>query len=378
MKRAIGFVMAGVFLVGTAGIASAASATVGLKASTSWVYDANSPRNSSAGGDEVFLNSLSYPSAGLNEKDQDVNIDLVELSLDGDAGDVMYRAAIWYGDLAIASGDSASGDAGLFEANVTLPLGPVKATVGRFPTPIGYEVAQPWGNANISRSYQWSAQPINHDGAMLSYDGGTWNAGVGIVNEYSVMSGFRRFDSETISSDNNYDKGIIANVGANFAGWDFKVAGIDSNWRDPGASDLNGQLVNFIAEGQIVNVPLAFEYTYFKFDAGYPIGVLASSDSPGDSETDSFSLYVGQQWGAYGLNARFEYDDVKVDSPGQDFDGWAGTLTGSYQFAEGVEFRAEYRHNEVDQNNAPVLFADSDTSGVSDSQDVFLAQVIVY
>ena len=157
MKRAIGFLMAGVFLVGTAGIASAASATVGLNAATSWVYDGNSPRSSSLDPDALFLNSLSYPSAGANQKDQDVNIDLVELNVNGEAGDVMYRAAIWFGDLAAYAGDDASGDVGLFEANVTLPLGPVKATVGRFPTPIGYEVAQPWGNANISRSFHWSS-----------------------------------------------------------------------------------------------------------------------------------------------------------------------------------------------------------------------------
>ena len=38
-----------------------------------------------------------------------------------------------------------------------------------FYTPIGYEVLEPWGNANISRSYSWSLlQPINHDGAFVS------------------------------------------------------------------------------------------------------------------------------------------------------------------------------------------------------------------
>ncbi len=380
MKKLIVLALAGVFLVAYAGCAHAADAQLSVAGSASWTYDFNSPDNGAFFG--FGTNQQSYPNAGSGEATaEQVNIDLVELHLMGSASDnVDYEAALWFGDLAPVSGDCSTdtggdvdcNDVGLYLANATFPVGPLDVTVGRYATNIGYESAQPWNNAHISRSLAFLAQPINHDGVNVAYDAGNWWGSVGVVNQYTV--------SDVGFSDGDYNKGVTGDLGLQAGDWTLDVAGIFDTVKGVASPSGEADLVDvsFVAEGQVGNVPLAFEYNYQDFETGATVLALPLT---GDVEADSFALYSGMEWGEWGINGRVEYNDIDAGAGAGFVDGeiWSVTVTGSRELAPGVEARIEYRHNESDGFLAgDAIFADDSAGGLDDSQDVVSLQVIVY
>ncbi len=379
MRGLVVLATVGVFVAGCAGTALAGEPSggpeVGIAASTSWVKDLNSPGLGSAtttGG----LNSASYPSLGDGAVDESFNLDLVELSATGRASEnVSYEASLFFGDIAGGSGETDSNgdspDVGLHTASVTFPIGVIQTTVGRRATDIGYEVIQPWGNAHISRSFAWLAQPINHDGVKFGYDGGSWSAGVGMANEYSVAEGG--------GSNNDVDKNKAATADVQFGvgGWGFKVAGITTE--DAGA-DLTD--VNVVIQGDIGVLQTAFEYNFFDLDGGGSLGGLGGLGSAVSAESDTFALYLGQDADCWGWDARLEYVDLDFKGPGAPASGevYGITLTGSWHITEGVDLRLEYRHNEasdLDIGGGPDNVFLDDTS-LDDSQDTVALQVVMW
>src|SRR5262245_1900653 len=146
-------------------------------ASTSYVFDFNDP-------DTPGANRLTYSSL---EQEESFNIDLVQLGVVGERGKASYGATIDYGDLAAAAGDSADGDIALQTAWLSFAFtDALSATGGRFGTPIGYEVLEPWGDPNVSRSWAWQAQPINHDGVKVQGVLGPVTLMGGAVNSFTV------------------------------------------------------------------------------------------------------------------------------------------------------------------------------------------------
>ncbi len=387
MKRLVVVATVGLFLAGCAGVARADGNTpeIGISGSFSYHEDFNAPTNAALAAGT--LNQLSYPN---NEPGRNsFNIDLVELTAHGQATDsVGYEASIFFGDLAPGSGDSGNSSSGLSNvglntANVSFPVGtlfgPLKVTLGRRATDIGYEVIQPWGNAHISRSFVWNAQPINNDGAFVSYDGGAWSGTIGVANGYTVAQ------TTGASNDTNFNKALMANFKFGIAGWDVSVAGTHS--REINSADLS--VINVIVQGDLGPIQAAVEYNYLDHELGTVAGGSASllaNVAGGDVEADTGTLYLGQDFSCcWGWDFRFEYDDIDTSSTSlgppiiASTELWGATLTGTWHVAEGTDLRLEYRHNEA--SGAGVggnIFADDSSSGFDDSQDTLALQLVVF
>ncbi|MFN2425998.1 MAG: outer membrane beta-barrel protein, partial [Candidatus Binatia bacterium] len=129
-------------------------------ASTSFVYDINEPDRQNTGE-----NQKAYADG---ESEESFNIDLVQLGISGSRDRVTYGAKVDFGDWADAIEDNIDGDVALQEMFIAVDAGFGLISAGRMPTPIGYEVVEPWANPNISRSRAWFYQPISHDGAAVS------------------------------------------------------------------------------------------------------------------------------------------------------------------------------------------------------------------
>jgi|GEM_PF-1375127 len=387
MKRVLAVATAGLFLAGCAGIARADSHApeIGISGAFSYHEDFNAPSNAALAAGT--LNQLSYPN---NEPGRNsFNIDLIELTARGQATDsVGYEASIFFGDLAPGSGDSnqASGDlsnVGLHTANVTFPVGtpfgPLQITLGRRATDIGYEVIQPWANANISRSFAWFAQPINNDGAFVSYDGGFWSGTVGVANGYTVAQ------TTGTRNDTNFNKALVASFKTSIIGWDVTVAGTHS--REINAADLSN--VNVIVQGDLGPIQTAVEYNYFDHEFGGPGSASASliaRTAGGDVEADTGAVYFGQDFDCcWGWDARFEYDDIDTSSTRfgppvfASAELWGATLTGTWHVTEGTDLRLEYRHNGAGGGGVGGnLFADDSSSGADNAQDTLALQLVVF
>lgn len=99
---------------------------------------------------------------------------------------------------------ASSGDVGLSEAYATLraPLGNgIDFKVGRFATPIGYEVFESYKNPNYGRSFGFNLEPTVHEGVLASY---TFtpeiSVSAGIANSFDAVIGGR----STVESKKTY------------------------------------------------------------------------------------------------------------------------------------------------------------------------------
>jgi len=322
--------------------------------STSYTYDFNSPNTDAAPPGPLYGNNGLYANF---EQDESFNIDLMQLGLSGERGKLSYGAKIDYGDLARLAGDSEDGDIALQEAFIAYDFDVATATAGRFGTPVGYELLEPWGNPNISRSWTWIAQPINHDGLKLNSSFDIVDVGVGVVNSFTVNDQ-PRFDG---MNDTDDEKGIFANVGVSVSdALNIYGVGLWNEFRD----DVNQWLGNGIISGDIAmgdnDLNYALEGMYRKND-----------DNHTGSDDDMWSLagYLGFDVGPVGVNLRGEYVDDQGILFGQDVKLWAATVTGSVELVDGVEFRVEYRHDDADED----VYLD-DNHG-DDTDDVIQAQL---
>jgi hypothetical protein len=362
MRKLIGLCAAVAMIASFAGIAQAQDEsgpqwTFGF--SSSYVYDFNDPNSKGLGS----ANSGAYAS---QEQDEAFNIDMVQLGVSGQRGRVGYAATVDYGDLAKLAGDSSDGDIALETAYLTYDADGIGAMLGRFGTPIGYEVLSPWGNAQIGRSWSWQAQPINHDGLTISGSADVVDVMIGVVNRYTVA------DQPIGVNDENDEKGIIASIGAGINdGLNIYVSGLYTEDRfglgTSGTSNDIGQ-VNAIVSGMFTlgeesDIRYAVEGNFREVD---------SDGASGDQELWSAVGYLGTDCGPVAIDGRVEYLD---DDDGQLFginsnNVWSFTLTGAIALVEGVDLRVEYRHDEADKDTF------GDGSSLDDSMDLIQAQVV--
>jgi hypothetical protein len=322
--------------------------------STSYTYDFNSPNTDAAPPGPLVGNNGLYANF---EQDESFNIDLVQLGASGERGKLSYGAKIDYGDLARLAGDSDDGDIALQEAYIAYDFDVATATAGRFGTPVGYELLEPWGNPNVSRSWTWIAQPINHDGLKLNSSFDIVDVGVGVVNSFTVNDQ-PRFDG---MNDTDDEKGIFANVGVSVSdAFNIYGVGLWNEFRD----DVNQWLGNGIISGDIAmgdnDVNYALEGMYRKND---------NNNTGSDDDMWSLAGYFGFDVGPVGVNLRGEYVDDEGILFGQDVKLWAATVTGSVELVDGVEFRVEYRHDDANED----IYLD-DSNG-DDTDDVIQAQL---
>jgi hypothetical protein len=304
-------------------------------ASTSYTYDFNSPDAAPLSGN---ANEATYPNM---EQDESFNVDLVQLGVSGARGRVGYGAKIDYGDLARAAGDSADGDVALQEAYLTYDGDGVGARLGRFATPIGYEVLEPWGNAHASRSWAWQAQPINHDGLTFGGTADVIDVMIGVVNSFTVA------DQDILANDVDDEKGVIVSLDA---GVDEKFNLYVSGIYTEEADSLDIGAVDIIVSG---NLPVSESGLRYALEGYY------RRDNPDDAGADelwSVALYLGHRLGGpFTLSSRIEYfDDEGILLPDANVVSFTPTL--SVELVDGVDFRVEYR---FDKSNEDVFLDDS-------------------
>jgi hypothetical protein len=300
-------------------------------ASTSYNYDFNSP-------DAASLNTATYSNL---EQDESFNIDLVQLGVTGQRGRVGFGAKLDYGDLTAFAGDSDDGDVALQEAYLTYDADGVGGMAGRFGTPIGFEVLEPWGNAHASRSWAWTAQPINHDGVTLNGSADVVDVMIGLVNNFTV--------NDPLANDLDDEKGVIGSIGAGVSdALNFYFAGIYTEEDD--TVDIGA--LNAIVSGDIDVVERSLRYAieaYWRRD-----------DPDGGDDLDLWSVvgYVGADIGGpFAFDLRIEYADDEGIVLGDDSDVISATPTLSVHVVEGVDLRVEYRFDKAGED---VFLDDSD------------------
>ena len=288
-------------------------------ASTSYTFDANDPDGQFAGENrKVYSNG---------ESDESFNIDLVQIGASGTRGPVSYGAKIDFGDWTKWVGDDIDGDIALQEMFLTIETPWARVTAGRMPTPVGYEVLEPWANPNISRSRAWFYHSISHDGLALSGELG------GVSLMAAIVNGYRVNDPIANNADDEY--GVIASAGVPIGDADLRFSAIYSEETDTQRKfEFNGVL-----SGNYANTRYGLEGTWFDNDIDGPNNRQSAWD---------VTLYGGATWGAWSTDLRFGYTDEEGTNStavaGTSDNGiWSFTATGGYQIVEGVVVRAEYR-----------------------------------
>jgi hypothetical protein len=350
MRKFITIVTVGVFLAATGSVALADGPDLSIGASSSYVFDVNDP--DVAGG---VLNQFAYANNGRGEVDgnESFNIDLVQLGVSGGSGDVTYGAKLNMGDLSSSSDDGVE----VMTAWAAYDAGTATITAGRIDTPIGYEVLEPWGNANISRSMAWNYQPINHDGLTVSSSTSGLDIMLGVVNGVSV------------GNDDNDEKGLIGSVSGSAGNVDFSLSGIISEEKDltdvllgPSGENGDATVLNLILSSELAGMDVALEYTMSELDA---------DDFSDDIEMNSVVLYAGTDLGNTSLDARLEFANVDYGCDGCDNDVWGLTITAGWELSDNVGFRLEYRHDSSDED----FYLDGDE--LDDGLDIIQAQLVL-
>jgi len=377
MRTLVGALVAGMFLVGMAGAASAAESSgpnFTFGASTSYVYDFNDPKFGS--NDPTLANPAGY--ANLEDRDQTFNIDLVQVGMSGSRGRASYGAKLDYGDLAKWAGDDSDGDIGLQTAYLSYDMGGASVTAGRFDTPIGYEVLEPWGNANISRSLSWLLlQPINHDGLFASGHAGVFDGMIGVANGFTVSD---QGTPSTNSNNNDSDdeKAILGAVGVGISDALNLYGSMLYNRKD---DQLDQQLYNAIISGK---VPLVND-TNFRYAVEGNFAMAELDDFNGTNpNSDYWSLvgYTGADFGPTSLDLRGEYLYGNNDHGSSNQEAWNLTMTAGWYLTEGLQLRLEYRYDKSLQGLGPKASGTDqiyrNNHGDSDSDNVLQAQLVWY
>ena len=314
----------------TASQAEDGGPTFTFGSSTSFVYDFNDPD-----GHYTDENRKTYADG---ESEQSFNIDLVQLGLSGSRQRVTYGTKIDFGDWADAVQDNADGDVALQEMFLAIDAGFGVITAGRMPTPIGYEVLEPWADPNISRSRAWFYQPISHDGAAISGELG------GVSLMAAVVNGMHINDNGANNPDDEY--GVIASFSVPVGDADLHVAAIYSDEKD----ELSEVELNAFISGTYERWRYGLETTWLDGNGH------GGSSKPPDISVWDLTSYGGATFGKWSGDVRLSYTDQKgtnANDFNRNHEGIVSfTATGGYEIVDGVVVRAEYR---VDSSNDPIF-----------------------
>lgn len=313
---------------------------------TSYMYDLNDPDSKI-----VSLRSL----------DRDHNsftLDLFQLQVsrapgeDGvgfmtkvDFGKIAERiAADWDGNGTIGNVAEEQNSVELQDAYITynfpgLPDLQIKA--GKFVTPLGAEVIEPWANPNISRSLAFSwAIPLTHTGATASYAFGSQaSVMLGIVNGWDNVV------------DSNDGKSVLASVGITpVEQFSLLLNGIYGA-EQPDRGDSKRGVFDAVATVKPVeNFAIILNYDY---------GNESDLHVGGNAEWNAFSGILAYDLVdalpvPVGFALRGEYfddsDGTRLPTPdgggfGQYQNAYEITTTFKIVLAEGLMFRTEYRYD---------------------------------
>lgn len=262
------------------------------------------------------------------QSEESFNIDLVQLGISGSRSIVSYGVKLDYGDWSEVVSDNVDGDFALQEAFLAIDVGFGVISAGRIPTPLGYEVIEPWADANISRSRAWFYQSVSHDGAAISGEIGAVSLMAAVVN------GFRVSSKGVSNPDDEY--GVIASAEVPLGDADFKLSAIYSDEQDlTRFFELNGTVAG------------NWERYRYGLDLTWLDGDGHGNPAPPDVTVLDATGYAGATFGSWSGDFRLSYTDQKGTNGNfltRNSEGIVSfTATGGYEIVDGVVFRAEYR-----------------------------------
>jgi len=301
----------------------------------SFVYDINEP------DDQVTHENQKTYADG--ESEESFNIDLVQLGVSGTRGSVSYGAKVDFGDWAEAVSDNVDGDVALQEMYMAIDAGFGVISAGRMPTPLGYEVLEPWANPNISRSRAWFFQAISHDGAAIAGEFG------GVSMMAAVVNGFDVNDNNTNANNPDDEYGAIVSFGVPVGNTDLRLSAIYSDEKD----SMREVEVNLVASGTYERFRYGLEGTWLGGD-GHGNG--SAGPVPPDITVLDATGYGGYTYGKWSGDVRLSYTHQEGTN-GNFFNAnkegiVSFTMTGGYEIVDGVVLRAEYR---VDSSDSPIF-----------------------
>jgi hypothetical protein len=237
---------------------------------------------------------------------------------------------------------------------------------GKFVTPLGAEVIEPWDNWNFSRSFLFGfAIPFTHVGITGSYTFTDMISGtIGVVNGWDNVD------------DNNDGKTIVGNL--TIGPWEWATLAIngiigpeqlneDDNWR--GVLDL----ILTVKPEPVPALTLMFNYDYgnesdIPVFAGDP-PVLAGTVDGTWQGLAAYAKYDLRDTCYVAARAEWFSDEDGVRT-GTSQDLWEITLTGAHMLAQDLWVRLEYRHDDSDATP----FQDGNSG--SDTQDTISTEVL--
>lgn len=305
--------------------------------STSFVYDINEPdRQNTHENQKLYADG---------ESEESFNVDLVQLGVSGSRGRVSYGTKIVFGDWVSLIEDNIDDEVGLQEMFLAIDAGFGVISAGRMPTPLGYEVVEPWANPNISRSRAWFYQAISHDGAAIAAELG------GVSMMAAVVNGFHVNDKVANNPDDEY--GIIASFGVPLGTADLRFSAIYSDEED----SIRKLELNSFVSGTLGRWRYGLEGTWLDGDS--------HGDGTGSAVLPDVSMwdvtgYSGATFGSWSGDVRLSYTDQEGNrrSVNKNSEGIISfTATGGYEIVEGVVVRAEYRIDKSDSD----IFDDHDS-----------------
>ena len=266
----------------------------------------------------------------------------VQLAVGPDAA--LYRAAAGNSSVALS------------EAYATLraPLGNgIDFKVGRFATPIGYEVFESYKNPNYGRSFGFNLEPTVHEGVLASYTfSPIVSVSAGLANTVDNVPGAR---SGGVESKKTY---IVAGTLTAPESLGFLKGSTLS------AGYISGQYAGSAATSQhlYVGSTLATPVAGLNFGAAYD---YHEDSAAGLSPVVSSAYAVYASFAAsekLKLNARGEHAQVGdqflrgLTSNKDSAAVWSATLTADYALWKNVVTRAEVRWDRLDNGKAPIAY----------------------
>jgi hypothetical protein len=356
---------------------------IGGGVDTSYQYNLNRPtRNSNHTGVRIF--------DGAN--DNDFSLNLAKVYFDGsaeEAGQAGFRIDLAFGQDPTASGYTTVDHVQQAYIDYIAPIGSgLKITMGKWATPIGYEVMEGWDNVNATRSANFSLPiPFEHTGIMFEYNiMENWGLGLAVVNGLGGDA----------YGDGNESKGIIFKSGwapTDWIDWNVNlyVGNEEATFDDTAAGFGQQDDTTFLVNTNIEFRP--WENWTFALNANWRLdedqetresGFDRGNDLDKDAVTWGVAAYAvwnfSDNWylalrGEYlcdrdGLLGTGNSDDgVAHPDAGPSNTLWTGTATVGWKIADPMEIRFEYRHDNAEQKAFYGDQVDKNLPGVTRTHD---------
>jgi hypothetical protein len=346
-------------------------------------YNFNNPKNGTSSGEGGTVTTAGPGTTGPGKRNFDYKDNLLTLGLAevniaraaSAASRVGFKIGLAYGptaDLAASPGDSDNKNVLQAYGTYLVPVGAKDLSInaGKFVTFMGYEVIEPWGNWNYSRSALFQAFiPLYHAGVSVAYPLTDKLTGTAyLVNGWN-----------NVSFDTNGNKGL--GLSLNFApspATSLYFNGLTSN-EPAGLEDKEKTTLEFI--GSHAFSPAATGVVDVNYDFGK--GTLPKDTTKPDTSWNAFGIagYVHYAFkNTHSVTLRAEYYD---DNDGflTGVDGQKGqelTLTYSLKSPKlsGAETRLEYRYDHADKDG---LFLDKHGNLAKKSQStISISEILTF